>query len=327
MVWHVRTGVKRSLLNTDMQEKKNKRLVIFLCVLLAATAVVYWYGRSDNQYAIDKNLFRNFDLKAVDQITLDSKTGKVDLKFDGSRWKVNDQFEADANMIDVLFATLQQAEPKRPIANSLQDSTNNALAQNGVKVNLFAAGKSIYGFQAGGNVRKTQGVFKGENSEQSYQVNIPGYRVYVSGIFELQEKDWRNKLVFTFSWQNFQQLDVSFPDNVKDDFTIVLDKQFFQVKGLPQTDTTKLNGFLDHLSFLDVDEYLPTSPTTDSLFTGKSILQIKITDIASRTYSLQLFPFDKARNQFPGLINGNDRAVFGVEKARELFKPKLFFRP
>jgi hypothetical protein len=327
MVWPELIGVKRSLLNTDMQEKKNKRLVIILCVLLAATAAVYWYGRSDNQYTVDKNLFRNFDLKTVDQITLESKSGKVDLKFNGSRWKVNEQFDADANMIEVLFATLQQAEPKRPIANSLQDSTNNALVQNGVKVNLFTAGKPVYGFQAGGNLQKTQGIFKGEGDEQSYQVIIPGYRVYVSGIFELQEKDWRSKLVFAFSWQNFQQLDVSFPDKAQNNFNVVLDNQLFGVRGLPQTDTTKLNEFLDRISFLSVDEYLPTSPITDSLFASKPILQIKITDIASRTYSLQLFPFDKARNQFPGLINGSERAVFAVDKVRELFKPKPFFKP
>ena len=309
-----------------MQEKKNKRLAIILIVLLAATAAVYWSGRSDNQYAVDKNLYRNFDLKTVDHITLESKSGKVDLKFNGSRWKVNEQFDADANMIDVLFATLQQVEPKRPIANSLQDSTNNALMQDGVKVNLFAAGQSVYGFQAGGNLQKTQGIFKGEGDTQSYQVIIPGYRVYVSGIFELLEKDWRNRLVFAFSWQNFRQLDVSFPDKTQDDFTIVLDNQVFGVKGISQTDTTKLNAFLDQVSFLDVDEYLPTSPATDSLFSGKPIVQIKITDIASRTYTLQLFPFDKVRNQFPGLINGSDRAVFAIDKARELFKPKRFFQ-
>jgi hypothetical protein len=309
-----------------MQEKKNKRLAIILIVLLAATAAVYWSGRSDNQYVIDKNLYRNFDLKTVDHITLESKSGKVDLKFNGSRWKVNGYFDADANMIDVLFATLQQVEPKRPIANSLQDSTNKALMQDGVKVNLFAAGQSVYGFQAGGNLQKTQGIFKGEGDDQSYQVIIPGYRVYVSGIFELLEKDWRNRLVFAFSWQNFQQLDVSFPDKTQDDFTIVLDNQVFGVKGISQTDTTKLNAFLDQVSFLDVDEYLPTSPATDSLFSGKAIVQIKITDIASRTYSLQLFPFDKVRNQFPGLINGSDRAVFAIEKVRELVKPKRFFQ-
>lgn len=327
MVLRVRTGVKRSLLNTDMQEKKNKRLAIILCLLLAVTATVYWFGRADHQYTVDKNLYHNFDLKTIDQITLESKDGKVDLKFNGSRWKVNGQYDADANMIDVLFATLQKAEPKRPIANSLQDSTNKALTQNGVKVNLFTTGQSVYSFVAGGNDQKTQAVFKGDKDDQSYQVIIPGYRVYVSGIFELQEKDWRNKLVFGFNWRNFQQLDASFADKPQDDFIVAMDKEFFGVKGLAQTDTTKLNEFMDHLFQLTVDEYELATSATDSLFGGKVIMQVTVKDIANRTYTLQLFPFDKTRNQFPGLINGTDRAVFAVEKIREIFKPKRFFVP
>ncbi len=42
-------------------------------------------------------------------------------------------------------------------------------------------------------------------------MNIPGYRVYVSGIFELDESGWREKRVFAFNWQNFQKLDAHFP--------------------------------------------------------------------------------------------------------------------
>nr|HPH46794.1 hypothetical protein [Chryseolinea sp.] len=302
-------------------------LAIILVGLLLVTGGVYWFGQNDHQYAVDKNLFNNFDLKTIDQITLESINGKVDLKFNGSRWKVNEEFEAEASMIDVLFATLQRAEPKQPIANSLQDSTNAALTRDGVKVNLFTTGSKVYGFYAGGNAQKTKAIFKAEDDGQSHQVIIPGYRVYVSGIFELPEKDWRNRLVFAFNWRNFQQLDALFPEKDQDNFTVVMDKQFFGVKGLPQTDTTKLNDFLDQVSLLTVDEYLSASADSDSLFTGNPIMKINVTDIASRSYSLELYPFDKMRNQFPGLINGKDRSVFAVEKIRELFRPKQFFKP
>ncbi len=327
MVWHEPTGVKESLLSINMQEKKNKRLAIILLCLILATAGIYWFGRSNNQYEVDKNLFNKFDLKSIDQITLESKNGKVDLKFNGSRWKVNEKFEAEASMIDVLFATLQKAEPKQPIANSLQDSTNAALARDGVNVNLFTTGDTVFSFYAGGNAQKTKAIFKADTDGQSYHVVIPGYRVYVSGIFELPEKDWRNKLVFGFNWRNFQQLDASFPEKAQDDFTVLMDKQFFGVNGLAQTDTTKLNDFLDQVSLLTLDEYLSPSGDSDSLFIGNPILKIVVKDIASRSYSLELYPFDKMRNQFPGLLNGSDRAVFAVDKVRALFRPKQYFKP
>ena len=133
--------------------------------------------------------------------------------------------------------------------------------------------------------------------------------------------------MFDFNWRNFQQLDATFIDKPQDGFTVVLDKQFFGVKGLAQTDTTKLNDFLDRISLLTVDEYLPATSSTDSLFAGKAIIQVTVKDIASRAYTLQLFPFDKARNQFPGLINGNERVLFAVGKIKEILRSKRYFQP
>src|SRR5688572_11911837 len=105
-----------------MQEKRNKRLFVLLIALLVATAAAYWFSGEERNAEIDKKLFQRVDLKTIDEVVLESGSGTVTLKLDGSRWKINNQYEADRNLIDVLFATLQQAEPKRPLASSLQDS-------------------------------------------------------------------------------------------------------------------------------------------------------------------------------------------------------------
>ena len=83
------------------------------------TAIVYYLSRSDGAVEIDKNLFKNYDLKSINEVILESQKGKVELKFNGAKWEVNNQFDADPSMVEVLFATLQQAEPKRPLATSI----------------------------------------------------------------------------------------------------------------------------------------------------------------------------------------------------------------
>ena len=108
--------------NSDMQERRNKQQFILLFVLLSATVSVYWFNHRAKDGDIDKNIFKNFDLNSIDEISLESSKGKVTLKYNGSRWRVNDQFAADPSMIDVLFATLQQAEPKRPLAEGVISS-------------------------------------------------------------------------------------------------------------------------------------------------------------------------------------------------------------
>jgi len=308
-----------------MQERKNKRLAILLCALCCVTAIVYFLSRSDGGVEIDKNLFKSYDLKSINEVIIESQKGKVQLKFNGAKWEVNDKFDADASMVEVLFATLQQAEPKRPLATSIQDSVCNALRQTGVKVSLIASGKAESIFYAGGNAQKTQTYFcAGDGGQKSYLVTIPGYRVYAAGIFELGEKDWKNKYVFGFNWRNFQRLETKFPQKPADNFNVALQDNFFAVDGLLSVDTAKLNDFLDDVSLLTVDEYVDTVNFESPKPSPMMVLTVK--DIGQRVYTLELYSLSKNSGQMvPGLINGVEWALFDPRKIQNVFKAKAFF--
>ena len=117
------------------QEKKNKALVASLGGLIVLAVALFFY-QSDSQ-EVDKNIFKVQDLSSVDRVTLSSATEEVELSFSGSKWLVNKNQEADEQLITVLFATLQQAEPKRQVANNLKDSITSMLLKEGVKLNLY----------------------------------------------------------------------------------------------------------------------------------------------------------------------------------------------
>lgn len=308
-----------------MQEKKNKRLAILFFALCCVTALVY-YLRNDGTVEVDKNMFKDFDLNAIDQVVLESKKGRVELKFQGVKWEVNNQFDADASMIEVLFATLQQAEPKRPLSASIQDSISNELRQNGIKVSLISSGKTESTFYAGGNTQKTQAFFCTENGERkSYLITIPGYRVYASGIFEVPEKDWKNKFVFGFNWRNFQRLETTFPQKPSDNFEVAFQDNYFAVQGLTDVDTTKLNDYLDDVSLLTVDEYINQHVFSDSLTRPSPFMVITVKDIAQRVYSLELYSPPKNDEMVPGLINGVQWAIFDPRKVQNILKRRIFF--
>ena len=168
-------------------------------------------------------------------------------------------------MVQVLFATIQQAEPKRPLPLGIQDSVSQELRQNGVKVSLISSGTPELTFYAGGNGQKTQAYFSVDKGDaKPYLVTIPGYRVYVSGIFEVEEKDWRDKLVFGFNWRNFESLQASFPNSPSDNFQVVFQDNYFAVQGLNAVDTAKLNDFLDDVSLLTVEEFTDQAIPADT---------------------------------------------------------------
>ena len=301
-----------------MQERKNKRLLITLVVLTCALITVLFLGGNSTE-KLDENLYAIPELRSVDRIVLKSAGDQVELSYGGSRWKVNGT-NADRNLIEVLFATLQQVKLKRAVATSLQDSVVGHVKRHGVEVNLFSNGNLIKQFYAGGNTEKNQAFFVPPDGQEAHVVTIPGYRVYASGIFELPAIDWREKLIFDFSWRNFNDLKVNFR-NPKGDFEVALIRNEAVIKGVAEADTAKLNTFLDELSLLVVEKYL-TSRVSDSISKSAPLATFTIEDIANRKYSLEVF---ENQNQLLGRINNDQWAVLNERRTLGLLRPKEFF--
>jgi hypothetical protein len=157
-------------------------------------------------------------------------------------------------------------------------------------------------------------------------VTIPGYRVYVSGIFELSESGWRDKFVFGFNWRNFHRLETKFPQRPSDDFEIVMDDGLPVLKGLESIDTTKLNNFLDEVSLLTADHFSTASPSLDSLARTKPLVSFSVSDVAGKAYLLQIYPASDMSLQYLGLINGTQWARFNKNRISGILHGRSFFQ-
>jgi hypothetical protein len=273
-----------------MQKNKNIRLLISLTALSIATALLFLFG-NPNRSDIDKTIFKVKDQNTIDKVVFESAKGKVELKFDGAKWKVNSTHEADGQLVTVFFASILQAEPKRKITGVQQDSIQQRMAKSGVKVSLMADGNVEKEFWVSGNYQKTETYFQLAN-DAPYFVTIPGYRVYVASIFELTENEWRDKRVFNFNWQNFKSLKSHLPQQTNQDFTISFANKLFGIEEVAVADTTKLSNYLESIFNLQADRILSPEEVSayDSLFATSPLLQIEIQDIAKKTFGLKIYP-------------------------------------
>lgn len=293
-----------------------------LVVLTILTLGLIWFNNQAPSSGVDKDHFK-VDVQQADKVVLKSNGDTVVLEYNGTRWKVNGNWYADRELIDVLFATLQQAAPRRPVAASQEDSLYQELEKSGVAVEVFVKGQLVGHFLAGGNAAKTQAYFARTDDRNVYIMNIPGYRVYVSGIFELDESGWREKRVFAFNWQNFQRLDAHFPANARHDFSMTMDNMQIAVPGIADIDTGRVNNFLDAVSLLTVEQYHRTTPALDSLLSVEPIQILTVSDIGNRKFTLKLY--SAPSEQMKGLINDNQWADFDARKIRQILVPKDFF--
>lgn len=292
-----------------MQRKKNIRLLISLGVLLAATALLFVLGSSERS-AVDKSLFKIPEQEKVDRVVFESLKGKTEINYDGTRWMVNKQYEADGQLIKIFFATTLKAEAKRELPVSLREKVSADLRSKGTKVSFFTAGNLVKEFWVGGNDQRTETYFA-LNNESPYVVVIPGYRAYVASVFEMTTNDWRNKQIFNFNPQNFKSLEASFPSNPKEDFKINFTGKLFEVEGVTKLDTAQLNSYLDVVSFIAADRMVEQGKINiDSLLQLTPFEKIVVKDIGGNEYPLTIYPFDRTSPMITGLAFKNEVVQF-----------------
>ncbi len=309
-----------------MQKIRNTYLTISFCLLAVMSAGLFLFTQQETKPEVNRDYFKLKESEKMDQVTLHSARGTVELKFENNRWRVNDKWDADMRMIKLLFATLNQSEVRRPVAASIKDSVLQRLKQKGTKVTLSEAGIRKNDFLAAGNEPKTEAWFLKEGETQPYVMIIPGYRVYVAGILELDERGWRDKRIFDFNWRNFRSLTSAYSKEPHQSLEIEMKGQYFGIKNMEKADTSKLNSYLDAVSLLFATRFVPSRQSgVDSLVTTAPAVRIEIKDITNHTYSLELFAPRRKDAEIYGRLADGEIVAFEKKIIAEIVRRRDYF--
>jgi len=306
-----------------MDRWSSKVLAGTALVLLAISVVLFLANWEVAKPVVDSGLFAVAETERVDQVQLIRNADTVVLSFDGVRWKVNHLWDADGQMITVLMATLKQEAPHRPVAKSQVDSVNARLNKSGTRVVISAAGETLIDFVAGGNATRSEAWFRRAGDLLPYVMVIPGYRVYVSGIFELGLGGWRNKRIFDFNWRNFKTLSATFPQEPKENFVVEMKQKYFGIRGL-DADTTKLNDYLDAVSLLMAKRFADSTEAGRSAGGWPAVL-IEIRDIADRSYGLEVYSPAAGSQEVFGRLSDGQWVAFDRRDMPAIVRLRSFF--
>lgn len=310
-----------------MQEKRNVRLLLSLIISCVVLAIVLYISNRESFSTLDKQMFQVADQTQINKVVIKPTTGEaLELRFDGAKWLVNNSFQADPQMIKILFATILQTEPRREVALSLQDSISNRIKTTGREIQLFEGDQLVKQFWVGGNDAKTETYFQLQD-EAPYVVQVPGYRLYIASVFELSALDWRDKWLFNFNWQNFRSLTANFPTKPHNDFTMAMQQNFFGVEGLPAADTTKVNNYLDAVSLLQANRFVKPTDFNylDSLVQVGPEFSIRISDIASRNYLLEVYPITEKNTVCLARLNQETIVLLTRADREAIARTKAYF--
>ena len=303
-------------------------MAILLAILAMTSMSLMVFTREDVRSAVDRDYFKVIETEKVDRVVLGAPTGTVELKFENNRWRINEKWDADVQMIKVLFATLRQVEPRRPVPARMKDSVAQWLDKGGIRVTIFEGNQTKQEFLVGGNDIKTEAWFMKAGDEQPYLMMIPGYRVYVAGVFELPENGWRNKRIFDFNWRNFRSLTAAYSTDTRDGFEIEMKDRYFGIRNMGAVDTAKLNSYLDAMSLLFATRFVsPDQPGIDSVTMLLPTARIEIKDIAGRIYGLDVFPIRKKNSEIIGRMADGQLVALDRRVVGEVVKKRNYFIP
>jgi hypothetical protein len=310
-----------------MQEKRNLILLISLVVQISLCVTLLFFANRGNTLAIDKGLFKVPAQAEVDKVLLTNSNKPLELVYGGSKWMVNKSFEADRQLVTIFFAALMQTEPKRPVGETVKDSLREHILRKGTNVKLYEGETLVKDFWVSGNDAKTETYFLLQGDEVPYLVTIPGYRLYIASLFELSDNEWRDKRIFNFRWENFKSLTATFPGETKENFTISFQNKYFGIEGLTQSDTTKLNDYLDAVSLIKGSRFLSSgeSPVYDSLAKTTPEFSIVVTDIANRTYEIEVFTALSSTKEILGRLNRETLVVFDLHEIGLIARKRHYF--
>jgi hypothetical protein len=271
---------------------KNTTLLISLGVLLLLIAGTWWAGRPSETSIVGYDLLELSDTTKISRIEMISAENSVVLSKANNNWMVNDKYKVDRSIRNFLVGVLKLVRVKREVGPSQLAEVKQWMA-TGRKVIISGEQGVLAEFTATGNPSKTESYFILAGDSKVYQVELPGYPNYVSGIFEFTENQWRNRLLFSSDWRSIQSLTVDYADDQKKDVNIAFDKTTLKVVDLPEADTLVLENYIQQYESFFTNEFISKGqiPVYDSLMNATPVATIRLRDIDSaKNTELDVYP-------------------------------------
>lgn len=258
--------------------KKNWSLLIILLVLTGILGILMNRKGATTSLEVDEELFAVQDTAAIERIELQQPDGTIQLlEREPTGWQLNDVYQADEQLMQLLLSVLHNVEVKRPVARSQQEEVVDNLQTKGIQVRVYGAGGLREAFYAGGNPERQLSYFMQDN--QPYVMELTGYATYISGIFNLSQENLRDKTIISSNYLNMQQVLIEYPE--KENVLISFDGGELEVEGVQQPDSAQLLGFLSLFEDLQAVGYVNPQeyPELNKLMQQQVVAEITVTTL------------------------------------------------
>ncbi|XOV91211.1 MAG: hypothetical protein ACFHWX_13475 [Bacteroidota bacterium] len=286
--------------------KANKILLLAIALLILVNAWLFFADSLRSSGGADRTIFEVSDTSQVDLLEIIGPESTITLKRDGNQWRLNDDYQVDEGLRRLFFSILQRVRVRKPVDLIPSDS-----------IHVKLDGGETAEFFVFSNPTKTRTYFYQPSTNESFEVEIPGYNEYLGGIFELAENQWRDRLVLDENWRTIKTIYLDYLDENIKDLSMAFSNNFFAVEGVSAIDSSAVIDYLNQFQLFEVNEIISGTrfPKYDSLSKTPPIAALTITSIKS-TDPRQFMIFPPIQNMAYQLISDKNDQLMIVDSQR-----------
>jgi hypothetical protein len=273
---------------------KRKNIIILLIILLALTGF-YWYlnQKGWNTMKITPDMLSVKDTASITRIFMANKNGKkVLLERNRGQWLANGQ-PADLTKVNLILQTLYAVKVLKPVEPGAVNSATQILAVKGIKTEIYAGNKLLKTIYVGSETPDQTGtIMLLDGSNEPVIAHVPGFVGYLTPRFIVDPIKLKSRLVFNHNSTNISELQLIYPAQPSESFTIKNGK-LFDANGnsVNLSDSNALKFYLNGFTNLYLEGYLNDWPQNeqDSVLNLQPYCIVKLTDTQNITTTLKVF--------------------------------------
>lgn len=293
-------------------KKRNIILIAIVAVIAIVALIVALRGSRKSTFPQDYHIE---DIASVTRIFLADKQNQHVLltRTGDSTWLVENQYEANQSMVDLLLETLNTMRIRQQVNRNAVPTINKDLAAHAVKVEVYQRKPLINWF--GGHLklfpreklsvtyfvgRETQDMMASymyrQGDKTPYVIHIPGFRGFPTPRFVTDPLKWRSHTIVDLDVRQIERVELSIPDMPDESFAIQREGDGFYLElhdhqRAAGFDTARVAQMLSCFTYLNFDEFAAIVPNSfaDSCVSGSPRTILSVIDTAGKTHELRTY--------------------------------------
>ena len=270
----------------------------YIFVVVFGLVIASCGNRSDTFKGKD-NDFKVKDTASIDKIFLANKSNQsVLLMKENSKWMVNNEFEARADMMANILNVIRNVEVKEFVPKQAIENAMKLLSVAATKVEIYNNGKLSKVYYVGGPTQDHMGTFMVmQGSEVPYICYLPGHRGYLSLFYTPLADEWRSRQIFRYKLEEIASIKTEFYKNPELSWEIInIDNKNFKLKNLSANqfvgpfDTGAVKSIVREFKALGFESFVEVNSTRmDSVKAKYPLYKISVTDRLGKKRTLDLY--------------------------------------